>query len=390
MQEQLDDLTVRYGEAQRSSKSAQTSGDARMKEVGLRLRRAEENVGAFERQQQEDLKQVEDAIKFDEAELKYRREDVEAKRRLAKKGLIPGTDLERAEAALKAAEFALSRSQTDLSLKRSQSQSDVIDRRRTVNDTTRDMSRARDWSQRESRMAGNELDTMDLQLARAQEDMKKTVLTAPVGGLVVLSSQGGWRGESRLPRLGDWVSQGREVASVVSLARMEVQLELSQEEITGVRMGQIAEVTVEALPGKVLKGKVTSIGQNARRPPIQGWMGMSATATFPVVVDLPPIGKALIRPGMRATVRLEARRIKDAVVVPSGCVFRRDGSTLVYAERKGKFVPVKVVTGATNGDYTAITQGLKAGERIALNDLGAPAETTPAAKSETPQKAPRP
>jgi multidrug efflux pump subunit AcrA (membrane-fusion protein) len=101
-------------------------------------------------------------------------------------------------------------------------------------------------------------------------------------------------------------------------------------------------------------------------------MGMSSTATFPVTVELPPTGKALIRPGMRATARMVSRRIENAIVVPTGCIFQRDGGTLVFVERNGSFTPVTVTLGASNGDYTAITRGLKEGDRIALNDLGAP------------------
>jgi multidrug efflux pump subunit AcrA (membrane-fusion protein) len=156
---------------------------------------------------------------------------------------------------------------------------------------------------------------------------------------------------------------------------MQVKLELNQAEIAGAKMGQVAEVSIEALRGTVLKGKVTAIGQTARRPPVQGWMGMSSTATFPVTVDLPPTGKALIRPGMRASIRIVYRRIKDATVVPTGCIFRRDGKSIVFVQRKGKFTPVSVTVGESNGDYTAVAKGINAGERIALNDLGSPAPT---------------
>jgi Cu(I)/Ag(I) efflux system membrane fusion protein len=102
---------------------------------------------------------------------------------------------------------------------------------------------------------------------------------------------------------------------------------------------------------------------------------MSSTATFPVTIDLPPTGKALIRPGMRAAVRIVYRRIKGAVIVPTGCIFRRDGKSIVFVQRNGEFAAVAVSVGESDGDYTAITKGLKAGERIALNDLGAPAPT---------------
>jgi RND family efflux transporter MFP subunit len=376
LQEALADLLARYDGARRRQTESEIAGQARMTEIRLRLKRAEDDVAAFARQQEVALRQARDAIAFHEQELAHRREDAEVKRRLAAKGLIAATEVEREDAAVKAAAFALEREKSDYALKESQAKADEGERRRNVINTTRDMSRARGWSDREMRMSGNEVENLDLQLARAREDLSKTTLTAPAGGLVVLSSQGGWRGDTHLPRLGDYASQGREVASIVSLDHMQVKLELDQTQITGVTMGQAAEVTIEALPGTTLTGKVSAIGQTARRPPMQGWGGMSSTATFPVTIDLPPTGKALIRPGMRASARIVSRRIKQVVVVPNGCVFRRDGKSIVFVQRKGKFVAGAVTTGESNEDYTAITSGLEAGERIALNDLGSPPATT--------------
>ena len=378
MREGVTDLTVRYEETKRQQAQADAVGKARNEENRLRLQQAEDQAAAFERQQEEVLKQSADSIAFDAAELEYKREDAQAKKRLASKGYVPETEAEREAASLKAAEFSVQREQTDQALKTSQAASDTLDRRRNVDWAMRGMSRGRSRSEREVRMSGNEVENLDLQLQRAREDLGRTTLTAPVGGLVVLSSQGGWRGESRLPRPGDWVSQGREVAQIVSLERLQVALELDQSQITRVSMGQSAEVTLEATPRQVLKGKVTAIGQTARRPPIQGWMGMSSTASFPVTVELPPTGAAMIRPGMHATVRIVARRVENVIVVPTGCIFHRDGGSIVFAQRKGKFVPVSVTTGESNADYTAITHGLEEGERIALNDLGATGEASTA------------
>jgi RND family efflux transporter MFP subunit len=377
-QEQLTDLTVRYDEAVRRQAQAGAVGKARMKEMRLRLQRARDDVAAFERQQEVTLRQLSDAIAFHAQEIERRREELEVKKRLAAKGIVAGTEVEREQATLKAMEFSLQRERSDYELKKFQAASDALDRRRNVNNTTRDMMRTRNWSERDVRMTGNQVDNLKLQVERAQEDLARTTLTAPVGGLVVLSPQGGWRGESRLPRLGDWVSQGREVAQIVSLGRMQVKLELDQTQITGARMAQAAEVAIEALPGKALTGRITAIGQTARRPPIQGWMGLSSTATFPVTIDLPPTGKSLIRPGMRASVRIVARRIKGAISVPTGCIFRHDGHPVVFVERNGRFTRAAVELGESNGDYTAVTKGLNEGDRIALNDLSAsPSSQTP-------------
>lgn len=378
LQEQVTDLTVRYEEAARRQAEADAVGRAQMEESRLRLQQAENEADAFARQQEATLARSADSIAFDAAELKHREEDVQVKERLAAKGYVPDSDAEREAASFKAAEFSVRKARTEHEVKQSQSAADTIQRRQNVDWTLRGMSRSRSHSEREVRMSGNEVENLTLQLARAREDVAKTTLTAPVAGLVMLSSQGGWRGETRLPRPGDWVSQGREVAQIVSLDRLQVNLELDQSQIMMVGMGQSAEVTLEAMPQRVLKGKITAIGQTARRPPIQGWMGMSSTATFPVTVELPPTQGAMIRPGMHATVRLVAERIKDVIVIPTGCIFHRDGRAIVFAKRDGRFVPVSVTTGKSNGDYTVIAKGLKEGETIALNDLGV------AATGETP------
>jgi multidrug efflux pump subunit AcrA (membrane-fusion protein) len=83
---------------------------------------------------------------------------------------------------------------------------------------------------------------------------------------------------------------------------------------------------------------------------------------------------------MRASVRVVSRRIKNAITIPSGCIFKRDGHSMVFVERNGKYGQVAIALGETNGEYTVITKGVKEGERIALNDLGAPPPTAPSAK----------
>ena len=372
-EEALTNLQVRYEEALRRMVQTEMVGEEQMKGLRLRLQRSEDQVTAFERQQEVTLQQAADSLEFNSKELERLREDAEVTRRLAAKGLVAETEVERQDAAVKSAEFSLTREKVNYELAKSQAAADLARRRQSVSYTTRDMGRARGFSQRGMRMGGNQVENLTVQLARAEEDLAKTTLTAPTDGLVMLAAQTGVQGDTRPLRTGDYAPQGREVASIVSLERMEVKLELGQAEITQVWMGQEAEVTIDALPGNVLKGKITSIGQTARRPPLQGWSsGLSSSATFPVTIDLPPIGKALIRPGMRAGVRVVSRKVANALTVPTGCIFEHEGHPVVFAEREGTFVATRVTLGDSNREYTAITKGLKEGDRIALNDLGAP------------------
>lgn len=370
-QDAIDDLLELYDESLRRQAESETAGSARMKEMRLRLKKAKDDVKAFEEQKKLTLKQSENEITFNESELAERRKDLKAKETLFEKGIISGAEIEREKATLRSAEFALEKSKSDYELMKSQVAAQISERRRAENNTTRDMSRTRGWSERGMRMTGNQVENLDLQLKRAREDLLKNTIKAPTDGLVVLVQQGGWRGNSRMPRISDWVAQGREVASIVSLDELQVQLEMDQAQITDINMNQTGEIVIEAMPGEVLKGKITSIGQTARKSPIQGWMGSSSTATFPVIMDLPPIGASLIRPGMRASVRIVSKQIEDVIVVPIGCVFDYKGKKVVYVERKDKFERVYVETGESNSEYMIIEKGLKTGDKVALNNLGA-------------------
>jgi len=70
-----------------------------MKEARLRLQRTRDDLSAFERQQNVALQQLVDSIAFHTQELERQRQDVETKRRLASKGLVAGSEVERAEAS---------------------------------------------------------------------------------------------------------------------------------------------------------------------------------------------------------------------------------------------------------------------------------------------------
>jgi HlyD family secretion protein len=144
---------------------------------------------------------------------------------------------------------------------------------------------------------------------------------------------------------------------------------LDQARISGVKTGQEAIVEIDALPGEGFRGKVVEIGQTARRPPLEGWWGMSSEQTFPVTIELPRVEETKMRPGMRANVRIVMKRIEDAITIPAECVFERDGRFVVYVQHDGRYREVTVKTGESNGDYTVILDGLKQGDSVALNDL---------------------
>ena len=96
-------------------------------------------------------------------------------------------------------------------------------------------------------------------LVHTQDILHKTTYTSPINGIV-----------SYLPeRVGDYVVMGMQNANgsfIMTLSDMSVvtaEVKVDETDIVNVKMGQDADVTIDAVPGKVFKGKVTEIGSQA-------------------------------------------------------------------------------------------------------------------------------
>src|SRR6201988_5492729 len=96
-------------------------------------------------------------------------------------------------------------------------------------------------------------------LVHTQDILHKTVYTSPINGIV-----------SYLPeRVGDYVvpgiqnSNGTFLMTLSDMSIVTAEVKVDETDIVNVRMGQDADVTIDAVPGKIFHGKVTEIGSQA-------------------------------------------------------------------------------------------------------------------------------
>ena len=224
---------------------------------------------------------------------------------------------------------------------------------------------------------------------RSDEDsLNKTVSIAPFNGIV-----------TNLPvREGETVVvgiQNAEGSTLMTLADMSVitaEVKVDETDIVNVAMGQEADVTVDALPGKVFKGHVTEVGDQAllRSTGLstsQSTSGTEEAKDFKVVVTVDNASDDL-RPGLSATAKITTAQRHDVLSLPIQALTMRlpNGSTaqvqpsaaagsaqqqqvqgvFVLHSEKGKlqahFVPVTTgITGTT--DIEALS-GVKQGDEI--------------------------
>lgn len=187
------------------------------------------------------------------------------------------------------------------------------------------------------------LDAAEVRVRRARLDLQRTRLGAPFAGRVA----------SLKVVPGQWVRQGEELVTVVSLDPIRVEVQVLESEIAHLAPGRTAEVGFAAFPGERFTGRVQSLN-----PIVE-----SGTRTARVTVLVPnPDGRIL--PGMYARVSLEARRYDDRILVPRSAILERDRRTMLFVYEPGSSDGLAkwryVTTGMQNDAQVEIlTQGVE-------------------------------
>ena len=146
-------------------------------------------------------------------------------------------------------------------------------------------------------------------LDSARYELTKVTITAPIAGVVTRRNIE----EGETVVVGTMNNQGTVLATVADLSVIEAEVEVDETDIPSVRLGQAAEVTIDALPDRRFAGLVTEIGNS----PIQmteGGAGSQAT-TFKVVVTLNDEIPG-VRPGFTCTADITTAVRSDSLAIP--------------------------------------------------------------------------
>jgi RND family efflux transporter MFP subunit len=181
-----------------------------------------------------------------------------------------------------------------------------------------------------------------------------TVIRAPFDGVIV----------SKTANVGDLVTPFSNAAdskgAVVSMADMstlEVEADVSESSLAKIKVGQPAEIVLDALPDTRFRGRISRMVPTVDR----------AKATVMTKVRFDEIDPRVL-PEMSAKVSFLSQDVtpeqqKPLLAVSADAIVQREGRTVIFVVRDGKAVAVPVTPGAKIGDVTAITGAVKSGER---------------------------
>jgi HlyD family secretion protein len=220
-------------------------------------------------------------------------------------------------------------------------------------------------------------------LKEIRTSLSRTTITAPTDGIISqLNVEAGER------VVGTIQMTGTEMMRLANFNSMEVQVEVSENDILRVTVGDTADIEVDAYLDKKFKGVVTEMASSAANA--TGTQGIQLTSdqvtNFIVKIRILPESYAHLsdqrmpfRPGMSATVDINTHTESKALSIPIQAVTTREketpGDTAKAGEKKELLEVVfvmegdtarmtEVKTGIQDNEYIQIISGIKEGEEV--------------------------
>jgi multidrug efflux pump subunit AcrA (membrane-fusion protein) len=222
-------------------------------------------------------------------------------------------------------------------------------------------------------------------MQRAQQVIESLVLKASIDGVVSVkenrdASGGMFFYGQVLPeyREGDSVWPGRPVVDLIESGRMELRAKIDESDRTNLVEGQVAEVSVDTLPGQRFKAKVGALAGLASRG---GFFEPTASISrlFDVTFQFETQDPRL-KAGASARVFIKGKQIEGALHVPRQAVFEKSGKNHVFVRSGDRFEQREVKVLQRTESRIAV-DGLTEGLEIALVDPHGASQQTPTAST---------
>lgn len=286
---------------------------------------------------------------------------------------------EQTEAAIHQAELRLAKAKADLArvknlvAKEVSSEADLITAQSTYDVAVRELEAAKSSSQ----AAKFNVRSAKASLKDAELTLSKTEILSPINGSVLnLISKRGER------VVGTAQMSGTTIMSLAAINDLQVRIQLNENDVNRIRIGQEARVRVDAAEDTVFHGVVKNVSNiNKDKTTSDAVTEYEAVISLPAKLNGPKL--TMLKIGMSASVDILTNSKKDVLVAPvQSVLFKTDSSKpnpdgsypdyeYVYVV-KNKEVSKRVVkTGISNSAMIEVVNGLKKGDSVATGPYDA-------------------
>lgn len=186
------------------------------------------------------------------------------------------------------------------------------------------------------------------QVSLAKRNLAYTVVAAPMAGFV----------SDRPADVGEYVSPQQKVATIVSVNPLRVRIDIPEQAITQIHVGESVSVSVAAYTDRNFAGRIARVSPSVT--------ASSRTLTVEAEVQNP---NAELKPGQFATIRILLPQSEPAILVPLRALRTISGSTYVFVIKNGFAEQRLVQPGQAEGDLVELKTGVKADETVATSNV---------------------
>ncbi len=196
-------------------------------------------------------------------------------------------------------------------------------------------------------------------LREAEESLERLWVVSPARGIAILQEN---YSSGNKYQSGDQVYPVYPLITLPDLSRLKAVVNINEVDIAKISRGLEVEIRPDAFSETTFKGTIHSVANLAVNK-----QGSTRIKVFPVEVYIEGTHENLL-PGLTVSCRVVMERLDDVLYVPLDAVFAQAGAYYVWRRTAGGWSRTEVKTGASNADYTVITDGLDAGDDVALTD----------------------
>ncbi len=193
-----------------------------------------------------------------------------------------------------------------------------------------------------------ELQRTLVDLEEAHANLQKAQVTAPISGTIIQLDA----------VVGQQLAAGSVVAILADLNALELPVQVAEVDIAEIEIGQVAEITIDALLSRSFTGEVMRIA------PVSG--GTSDVINYTVTIRLTDEDLRGVRPDMTAVAEFVNSELTGGWLVPTTALNRENGTTTLTRVRDGQSTVITVTPGAVQGEWTVVqSTELQEGDHVA-------------------------
>jgi HlyD family secretion protein len=203
-------------------------------------------------------------------------------------------------------------------------------------------------------------DQSRIEVARADANVKKMSVKAPMDGIVVMQSIVR-NGEFGQIREGDQVAAGQPFVQIVDPRSMVLNATVNQVDAEKLRLGMKSVIHLDAYPDIELPGTLVGIGAMAKASTFRA----RYVGEIPIRIKLEKMDSRVI-PDLTGSAEIVLNAERNTMIAPLASVFAEEGGRYVFVQGPEGWIKKKVELGLPSFTMVAIRSGLQKGDVVAL------------------------